>query len=71
MENIFSLWNNLSDLSKDINVPYQTVAAWKQRGSIPAKYDMDLVEAASRRGQRLTLDDMAQARRVNKQAGAA
>ena len=68
MDNILSLWPNLAELSKDIDVPYQTVAAWKQRGSIPAKYDIDIVDAAARRGQQLTLDDLAQARRVERQA---
>jgi hypothetical protein len=63
MDRIFSLWPNLAELAKDIGAPYPTVAAWKQRGSIPGTYDIDLIEAARGRGKTLTLDDLAQARR--------
>ena len=64
MENILNLWPTLTQLSQDIAVPYPTVAAWKRRGSIPAKFDLDLIDAAQRRGHVLTLDDIAQARRA-------
>jgi hypothetical protein len=42
--------------------PYPTVAAWKQRGRIPAIYDLDLIAAARQRGATLTLEDLARAR---------
>ncbi len=51
------------DLAADLGKPYSTVAAWKQRGRIPADYDFDLIEAASARGKVLTLEDLAKARR--------
>lgn len=62
MEHIFAKWPRLSDLAADLGKPYQTVAAWKQRNSIPAQYDLDLIRAAKARGESLTLDDLAQAR---------
>jgi len=71
MENIFSLWPSLVDMAKDLGRGYPTVAAWKQRGSIPAKYDLDLVEAAERRGAVLSLADLAEARRAPVASGAA
>lgn len=64
MENIIRIWPTLSDLASDLDRPYQTVAAWKRRGRIPADYDLDLIEAAARRGHKLTLEQLARARRI-------
>jgi hypothetical protein len=47
---IFALWRSDADLGRDIGLPYPTVAAWKQRGSIPAAYWRDLIRAAQGRG---------------------
>ena len=63
MEQIFTIWPTLADMSKALRVPYPTVAAWKQRGSIPAKHDLDLIEAAAAQGRQLTLAELASARR--------
>ena len=65
MDNIINLWPSLSDLAADLRKPYSTVNAWKQRGSIPAKFDLALIEAAKQRGQRLTLEQLAEARRAS------
>jgi hypothetical protein len=46
---ICNLWPSDAELARDIDVPYSTVAAWKQRGSIPASYWRDLVLAAKAR----------------------
>lgn len=62
MEHIFCIWPTLSALAADLGKPYPTVAAWKQRGSIPAQYDVDLVRAAKARGHDLTFEDLALAR---------
>ncbi len=62
MEHIFHIWPKISDLASDLGKPYPTVAAWKQRGRIPADYDLDMIAAAKRRGKRLTLEDLARAR---------
>jgi hypothetical protein len=47
---IFALWRTDAELGRDIGLPYPTVSAWKQRGSIPAAYWRDIVRAARRRG---------------------
>jgi hypothetical protein len=62
MEHIFRMWPTLSDLAADLGRPYPTVAAWKQRGSIPARYDLDLVQAAAKRGHTITFEQLAKAR---------
>jgi hypothetical protein len=64
MEHILTIWPTLADLAADLQKPYQTVAAWKQRGRIPADHDLDLIEAAKRRGRTLTLEELARARRA-------
>ena len=70
MEQIIALWPSMSDLAADLGKPYSTVAAWKQRGSIPAAYDFDLIAAADRRGEKLTLEQLAYARRDASEAKA-
>ena len=62
MEHIFAKWPRLCDLASDLGKPYQTVSSWKQRGSIPARYDMEIIRAARGRGQRVTLEELAEAR---------
>jgi hypothetical protein len=47
---IFAIWPADAELGRDIGVPYPTVSAWKQRGSIPAAYWRDIVQAARKRG---------------------
>lgn len=71
MEHIFSLWPSMVDLATDLGKPYTTITAWKQRGSIPAKFDLDLIEAAAKRGKTLTLEQLAMARRESAVRGAA
>lgn len=65
MEHISYIWPKMAALAADLGLPYQTVAAWKWRGRIPADYDLDLIEAARKRGHTLTLDQLAAARRAN------
>lgn len=62
MENILHIWPSMAELAADLGKPYQTVAAWKQRGRIPADYDLRLIEAAKKRGKHLTLEQLAHAR---------
>ncbi|MEB3419932.1 hypothetical protein ACFSDD_11170 [Salipiger marinus] len=62
MDHITHIWPTMADLASDLGKPYSTVAAWKQRGSIPAKYDMSLIRAAKARGACLTLEHLAEAR---------
>lgn len=72
MQHIFDIWPTVKDLAADLGKPYTTVHSWLARESIPADYDDDLIAAARRRGGRLTLKVLADARRARrKQSGAA
>ena len=55
---IFALWPSDADLGRDIGVPYPTVSAWKQRGSIPPAYWRAIIYAARRRGHRKFTADL-------------
>lgn len=52
IDRILSLWPSIADLGRDLGVPYPTVAAWKQRDSIPVAYWRALIDAARSRGLR-------------------
>lgn len=67
MERILRIWPTLAELASDIGKPYPTVASWKQRGSIPARYDRAIITAAKARGCALTFEDMAIARSMHPQ----
>jgi hypothetical protein len=47
---IFALWPSDAELARDLGVPYPTISAWKQRGSIPAAYWWHITRAARGRG---------------------
>jgi hypothetical protein len=47
---IFSTWPSDAELGRDLGVPYPTISAWKQRGSIPVAYWRDIIRAARKRG---------------------
>lgn len=47
---IFSLWPSDAELARDLGVPYPTISAWKQRGSIPSPYWWHITRAAKARG---------------------
>ncbi len=68
MEHIFAKWPSLAALASDLQKPYPTVASWKQRGSIPAEFDVKLVECAAARGEKLTYEEIARARAVPENA---
>lgn len=71
MEQINAIWPSLSDLAADLRKPYTTVQSWVQRRSIPARYDLELIEAAKLRGGELTLQQLAEMRASSPQQGAA
>jgi hypothetical protein len=56
---ISGVWRFMSELADDLGVPYTTVASWKQRGRIPAKYDFQIIRAAKARGTEITLEQLA------------
>jgi hypothetical protein len=47
---VIAVWPTAAELARDLGVPYPTVAAWRQRGSIRPEYWHDIVRAAQRRG---------------------
>jgi hypothetical protein len=62
MEHVFSIWPTLAHLATELRLPYQTVASWRQRGSIPARYDLEIVRLARARGSDLSLERLAEIR---------
>ena len=62
MDKLKQIWTSPAALSSDLGLPYTTVHSWFVRESIPASRDLDLIDAARKRGHRLTLEDLAQAR---------
>lgn len=49
---LIDLWPSVAALADDLDEKYPTVAAWKQRGSIPPDYWDRLIPAATKRGIR-------------------
>jgi hypothetical protein len=47
---IYAMWPSDAELARDLGVPYPTISAWKQRGSIPAAYWWHITRAARDRG---------------------
>ena len=64
MDKLKQIWTTPAALSSDLGLPYTTVHSWFVRESIPATRDLDLIDAAKRRGHQLTLEDLAHARRA-------
>lgn len=61
VEHIAHIWPTIADLAADLGKPYTTVAAWKQRGRIPADHDAEIIAAAAKRGETITFEEMAKA----------
>lgn len=64
MEHIRRIWPSAKELADDLDRPYTTVHSWFARDRVPAAHDLELVEAAARRGKNLTLEELARARRA-------
>lgn len=65
---IYTAWPSDAELARDLGVPYPTISAWKQRGSIPAAYWWHITRAARNRGHaEITTDLLARlhARKTN------
>ena len=69
VDDIIGLWPSMAELGRDLGLPYPTVAAWKQRGSIPVAYWRELVGAAQRRGFREVNADLLIAAHDHETAG--
>lgn len=62
MDEIFSHWKTLAAFAEDIGAEYYQARQWKQRRSIPARFDLRIVAAAERRGFPVTLEKLAHLR---------
>ncbi|MFC3169246.1 hypothetical protein [Paracoccus fontiphilus] len=67
LSHIKHVWPNPIDLARDLGLPYTTVHSWEQRGRIPPDRDFDLIDAAAKRGEKLTLEQLAAARKAGAQ----
>lgn len=59
---ILSRWPSLKAVAADVGKPFIVVYRWKTRNSIPAKYDMCLIEGASARNITLNWRELMQSR---------
>jgi hypothetical protein len=48
IEDVFSIWPSLAEMARDLDVDYQRLAKWSQRGRIPPE-SWDAVISAARR----------------------
>jgi len=63
MDHIKHIWPTVGDLAADLGLPYTTVHSWSVRGRIPSERDFDIIAAAEKRGEKLTFEYLAVARR--------
>ena len=63
---ILQLWPSRQDLAADMGLPLIVIHRWHQREGIPPKYDLQLLEAASRRNIPLLWRELMHARTVPK-----
>ena len=49
------LWGSPINLGEDLGVSVERVRKWRQRNSIPGEYWLPVVEAAKRRGYKVSL----------------
>lgn len=66
INDVFSIWSTVADLSRDIGESYETVLKWRQRLRIPSEHWPAVAAAASSRGTPLTTDELARIRRDSK-----
>lgn len=57
MDKILEIWPSLAEFARDLSLPYTTVASWRARG-IPARRARQISEAAARRGETLSVEDV-------------
>jgi hypothetical protein len=69
MEHLQHIWPTIREIADDLGLPYTTVHSWAERGNIPSYYDVDLIDAAARRGSTLTLEHLARHRRPKRRRG--
>jgi len=62
MREILQRFPSLAYVAREIGVGYKAVTKWYERASVPAKYDLALVELAERDGIPLRLGEIAKIR---------
>jgi hypothetical protein len=70
LHDIFQIWDNLADMARDLDMPYQTVAKWAQRKRIPSEAWGAVIKAAEGRGHNMTFEQLARANPPRQSAGA-
>lgn len=58
VRNLVAIWGSMTDMARGIGEGETTVRNWFGRGSIPAKYDARIMEAARKAGGQVTPDDL-------------
>lgn len=58
IEKLFSLWASVSDMAADVGETVWAVAKWKQRKRIPQHSWPAVIDAANRKGKRISADDL-------------
>lgn len=66
IDDVFSIWDTVASLARDIGESYDQVLKWRQRRRIPAEHWTRVASAASVRGRDLTVDQLARIRRDGK-----
>ena len=61
VSDVFAIWPTAAAMAKDLELPYQTVAKWRQRGRIPQDAWIRLIECAAKRERLLTAADLLRA----------
>lgn len=56
IEDVFSIWESDAEMAREVGVPYDRVAKWKQRGRIPPEASDAVIEAAEREGVALSME---------------
>lgn len=59
---IISTFGSAAKLGAVLGLSRFAIQKWVERGSIPAEYDLPLIEAARIRGLTITLEELARAR---------
>ncbi len=58
ISNLLAAWPTRAALAADLGVSVDRVHKWAQSGSIPSRYQLGVLEAASRRSIPLTADEL-------------
>jgi hypothetical protein len=57
-QDVIDLWPSMSCLAEDLEVEYDTVRKWRDRGRVPQEYFQSIIDAARKRRIRLKAADL-------------